>query len=85
MAQSIHKLGHRISKAAKLGSRVSQRALKIGKRVAGGAASAAVLAGRPDLAVGLTAASEGMGAASHIIGHTHKAIQSDLEKPQKPS
>jgi len=80
MAQ-FRKLGKRIAKASKVGSRVAQRSLKIGKRISGGASAAAVLAGRPDLAAGLSAASEGMGAASHIIGHTHKAIKSDLEKP----
>ena len=60
---------------------MAQRPLKTGKQISGGAASAAVLAGRPDIAAGLTAAAEGMGAASQIIGHTHKAIKSDLEKP----
>jgi hypothetical protein len=31
----------------------------------------------------LGAAGEGMGEASKIIGHTHNAIKSDLEKPAK--
>ena len=81
MPQSIHKVGRRVAKAPKLGSRVSQRSLKIGKRIAGGGAAAATLAGRPDIAIGLSAASEGMGAASRIIGKTHRQIKSDLETP----
>ena len=81
MAQSVHKLGERISKAAKVGSRASQRALKIGKRVAGGASAVAALSGRPDVAMALGAAGEAMGAGSQIIHHTHNAIKSDLEKP----
>ena len=59
---------------------MAQRPLKIGKQTSGGAASAAVLAGRPDIAAGLSAAAEGMGAASQITGHTRKAIKSDIEK-----
>lgn len=82
MAQ-FRKLGKRIAKASKVGSRVAQRTLKIGKRVAHGASAAAVLAGRPDVAMALGAAGEGMGEASKIIGHTHNAIKSDLEKPAK--
>ena len=81
MPQSLHKIGHRVAKAPKIGSRVAQRSLKKnGKRIAGGGAAAATLAGRPDIAIGLTAASEGMGAASHIIGRTHKQTKSDLIK-----
>ena len=81
MPQSLHKIVHRVAKASKIGSGVGQRSLKIGKRIAGGGATAAPLAGRPDIAIGLSAASEGMGAASHIIGKTHSHIKSDLEKP----
>ena len=81
MPPSLRKIGHRIAKAPKIGSRVAQRSLKIGKRVAGEGAAAATLAGRPALAIGLAAASDGMGTASHIIGRTHKQIKSDLEKP----
>ena len=39
MPPSLHKIGHRIAKAPKIGSRVAQRSLKIGKRVAGGGGS----------------------------------------------
>ena len=77
----FQKLGKRIAKASKVGSRVAQRSLKIGKRVANGASAAAALAGRPDVAMALGAAGEGMGAASKIIHNTHNAIKSDLEKP----
>ena len=80
MPQSLHKIGHRIAKAPKIGSRVAQRSLKIGERVAGGGAAAGTLAGRPDIAIGLAAASEGMGTAIHIIGRTHKQIKNDLKK-----
>ena len=81
MPPSLRKIGHRIAKTPKIGSRVAQRSLKIGKRVAGEGAAAATLAGRPALAIGLAAASDGMGTASRIIGRTHKQIKSDLEKP----
>ena len=83
MPLSIHKLGHRVAKASKIGSRVAQRSLKIGKRIAGGASAVAALSGRPDVAMALGAAGEAMGAGSQIIGHTHNAIKSDLEKPPK--
>jgi hypothetical protein len=77
----FHKIGKRIAKASKVGSRVAQRSLKIGRRVAQGGSAAAALAGRPDVAMALGAAGEGMGAASKIIHHTHNQIKSDLEKP----
>ena len=80
---SLHRIGQRISKASKVGSRVAQRSLKIGKRVAGGAAAVAALSGRPDVAMALGAAGEAMGAGSNIIHNTHNAIKSDLEKPTK--
>ena len=77
----FHKIGKRIAKASKVGSRVAQRSLKIGKRVANGASAAAALAGRPDVTISLGAAGESMGAALKIIHNTHSAIKSDLEKP----
>ena len=52
-------------------------------KVAHGASAAAVLAGRPDVAMALGAAGEGMGEASKIIGHTHNATKPDLERPAK--
>ena len=60
---------------------MAQRSLKIGRRVAQGGSAAAALAGRPDVAMALGAAGEGMGAASNTIHHTHNQIKSDLEKP----
>ena len=80
---SIHTIAKRVGRGTRIASRVTQKALKVGKRVAHGASAVAAIAGRPDVSVALHAAGDGMGELGGVIHGVHKNVKSDLEKQSK--
>ena len=75
----VQRLGQRFGKAVKLGSRFTQRALKLGSRVAGAASTTALAAGNAPLAARLDAISAGASLGASAIHGVHHAAKSELE------
>ena len=80
MTLHIHHLGKRIGKTLKVGSRMGQRALRIGGRIASVGSEVAEESGRPGLAAELGAVSKTAHLGAHALQASHHAARSELEK-----
>ena len=80
MGSQIRRLGKRVGKTARIGSRVLQKGLRIGSRLGHIGAVAAAASGHPEVAAALTAGSVGAEHAHAALHDAHRAVKSELEK-----
>ena len=76
----IRRLGKRVGKTARIGSRVLQKGLRIGSRLGHIGAVAAAVSGHPEISAALTAGSVGAEHAHAALHDAHSAVKSELEK-----